>query len=129
MKQTNTPEQHRNLGELEYRKLIDQIIEKAKQQGWTVTISIWEDKSSRDMGMPIRWELQEYIDAFEIEVDPEEDLTLGCSLRWSLEYSFGCGGCTEILVATQDEEYAVYHLERRDEYVQQELFDLLNQEY
>ena len=32
MKQTNTPEQHRNLGELEYRKLINQIIEKAKQQ-------------------------------------------------------------------------------------------------
>ena len=117
-------EHYENLGEEVYVQLIDALINAALQKGYTLTISIWEDDIARDRGTPMRLGLQEYIDSFDVEED--EDVSQGKSLRWSLEESFGNGGCTEILLATPEEESAVYHIERGSEYVLNELFDFLS---
>lgn len=112
-----------DLGETVYYKLLDVLITQVKEKEFETIISVWEDHTARDCGTPTRWTLQEYVEAFEIETDLDEDLTIGRSLRWSLEESFGNGGCAEILVCIDGEEFAVYHIEKHAEYILNELFD------
>jgi hypothetical protein len=106
--------------------LLNRAIPLAIQNGYSIKVMVWKDAFAYDEGFPfeVTWEdhFQSYLeeDAEYFTENPGEAV-VGVIDGYREKY-----GCTELIAEKDDDVIVLYHEERDDEYLPQDLFNLLD---